>query len=124
MTGIEAIIYTKEKDLLRPEIRKSPEKIAEILSNSFYEYGSSGRVYHYHHGNTFAHGPAKESDWEIVDFSLHLLSEDSALATYKMIKHTESDPKRRTTLRVSLWRIEDGIWKMQFHQGTYADDVS
>ena len=121
MTGIEAIIYAKEKDLLRPDVRRSPEKISEILSDSFYEYGSSGSVYHYHKGNTFAHGPEKEGDWEIQDFALHLLSEDSALATYKVVKHTEDDPSRKTTLRVSLWKIEDGIWKMQFHQGTYAN---
>lgn len=115
----ETILYL-EKELLRPEVRCSAEKIAGILSDSFCEYTSSGTEYHYRKGDTFPGGPVTDGDWEIIDFSVLALSPGSAQAVYKLIKHTDPDISRRLSLRSSLWVMESGIWKMQFHQGTAA----
>jgi len=40
----ESLRYLEEK-LLRPEVRRSAEAVAELLAEAFVEFGSSGRVY-------------------------------------------------------------------------------
>ena len=124
MESTQSQIYAMELLLLSPIVRSDPDQLRQMLSDSFYEYGSSGKVYHYHPGDTFGGGPLYEGDWEILDFSLRKLSEDTALCTYRIIKHSEEDAQKRKTLRVSLWKMESGFWKMQFHQGKYASPDS
>ena len=34
-----------EEELLRPEVRRSPEKMAALLADDFLEFGRSGRIY-------------------------------------------------------------------------------
>lgn len=121
MTELEETILFKEKALLRPEVRRSAEKIAGLLSESFFEFGCSGNIYHYHKGDILLEGPANEGDWEITDFSLLQVSLDSVLATYTATKHTEPVAARKVSLRCSLWEKEDGVWKVKFHQGAYAN---
>lgn len=120
MTELEKNILFYEKELLRPEVRLSAEKIAELISESFFEFGSSGNIYHYHKGDTFQEGPANEGDWEITNFTLVQVSLDSVLATYTVTKHTEPVEAQKVSLRCSLWEKEDGVWKVKFHQGAYA----
>ena len=120
MSDIEETILFNEKELLRPEVRRSAEKIAELLSESFFEFGSSGNIYHYHKGDIFLEGPVNEGDWEITDFSLAQVSTDSVIATYIATKHTEPVAAQKVSLRCSLWEKEEGVWKVKFHQGTYA----
>lgn len=123
MSELETIILSLEKSLLRPEVRNSAEKLAELLSESFYEFGSSGNIYYYRKGDVFEVSPIQENDWEIVDFSLLPHGEDSVLATYKGIKHTEPDETKKITLRCSLWEKESGSWKIKFHQGAVMEAV-
>ena len=120
MSDIEETILFNEKELLRPEVRRSAEKIANLLSESFFEFGSSGNIYHYHKGDIFLEGPVNEGDWEITDFTLVQVSLDSVLATYTSIKHTEPVAAQKVSLRCSLWEKEDGAWKVKFHQGAYV----
>ena len=120
MTELEKTILFNERELLRPEVRRSADKIAELLSESFFEFGSSGNIYHYHKGDVFLEGSVNEGDWEITDFSLARVSLNSVLATYTAIKHTEPVEAQKVSLRCSLWEIEDGVWKAKYHQGAYV----
>ena len=122
MTEQEDTILFLEKELLRPEVRNSAEKIAELLSESFFEVDSSGNTYQYQKGDTFPGGPVNDGDWEICDFSLLPVSNESVLATYKAIKHTETNEHLKVTLRCSLWELEEGKWKVKFHQSALADN--
>ena len=121
MTELEDTILFLEKELLRPEVRSSAEKIAELLSESFFEVGSSGNTYQYKKGDTFQGGPVNDGDWEIRDFALLPVSKESVLSTYKAIKHTETNERLKITLRCSLWELEEGKWKVKFHQSALAD---
>jgi len=122
MTELEETILSLEKNLISPEVRKSAEKLAAIISESFFEFGSSGQIYHYHKGDVFDSGPAKDMDWEILDFSVMPLAGECALATYKAVKHSEPDESKKISLRCSLWEKESGNWKLKFHQGAYANE--
>ena len=122
MTELEEIIFSKEKSLLQPDVRQSAEKLYTLLSESFFEIGTSGTTYHYHKGDVFPVGPVNAGDWEILSFTLLPVSSDSVLATYKAIKHTEPDASKRISLRCSLWEKESDVWKLKFHQGAIATE--
>ena len=112
----EAEILNMEQKLLLEEVRSSADKIAKLLADGCIEYCSSGGVYRYARGDTFGHG--RQRNWEIVDFEARELAFGVVLATYRLLKHDEPNGDMRVSLRSSIWKVEDGAWKMVFHQGT------
>lgn len=116
---LSKLIYQCECDLLKSEVRKSSEKIAELLSDDFIEFTSSGRVDSYEVGEVFqSKDDNTELNWEIKDFNIRELSKDCVLAMYKVIKYDEIDENKKYSLRSSIWKCFEGQWKMIFHQGT------
>lgn len=121
MELIEKHIFELEKELLKPETRQSPEKISELLSDNFIEFCSSGNIYHYNKGDVFDKGTnSSEIRWGIKEFEIKQLAEDCILATYKATKHSELDENMQYSLRSSIWKCQNGTWKMIFHQGTFV----
>ncbi len=113
------LILQNENELLRSEIRKSPQKIKEILADNFIEYTSSGSEYHYKDGDVFQEqNDSNELFGQIIDFKIKQLSDSCILATYKLVKHNELNENKKYSLRSSIWKCFDGRWKMIFHQGT------
>lgn len=121
LNSAKEIIFQLESDLLKSEVRKSAQRINEILSDDFIEFCSSGNEYHYKKGDVFQdQDDNKELSWEIMDFKIKELSEDCILAIYKVIKHDEINENKKYSLRSTIWKFIDGTWKMIFHQGTYT----
>jgi hypothetical protein len=50
-------------------------------------------------------------------FKIRILAEGVVLATYRATRHGE---RAVTSLRSSIWKLEGGRWRMEFHQGTVA----
>ena len=103
-----------EEELLKPEIRSHPDRLNQLLADDFFEFGSSGKVWH------------KEGDYNnglsnremiLSEFEIRFLSEAAVLATYRIHDKT----RLQKTLRSSIWRNNNGTWKMIFHQGTLTD---
>lgn len=119
MDSIKELILKLENDLLKSEIRKSAQKVNEILSDDFIEFTSSGREYHYENGDVFQEeNDNNELQGQIIDFKTKQLSNDCILATYRLIKHNEPNENKKYSLRSSIWKCIDEKWKMVFHQGT------
>lgn len=113
------VIYNCEEELLQSEVRKDANKIADLISEDFVEFTSSGYVANYIKGEVFqGKDDNTELNWELKDFKMKELSNDYVLATYKVIKHNEADESKKYSLRSSIWHNIDGKWKMMFHQGT------
>jgi len=108
-------ILLLERSLLQPEVRSSPEALADLLSDDFVEFGSRGRLYD---KQQVIDALQQEAPREIVitDFQVRLLAGGVALATFRTVQEGES----RQVLRSSLWQLADGRWRLQFHQGTPA----
>jgi len=116
---IEKHILQLENELLKLEIRKSSQKINELIAEDFIEFTSSGGIYHYKKGDVFLEqNDNRELIWEILDFQVKQLAEGCILAMYKIIKHSEKNENKKYSLRSSIWKYNDGKWKMLFHQGT------
>lgn len=112
-------IFELEKSLLQPEVRLSADKVAELLSDDFTEYCSSGKIYNYKKGDVIdSKDNSSVQVWEIKDFSIDILAGNINLAKYKAIKHDKLEDKKICSLRSSIWKYVKGSWKMVFHQGT------
>lgn len=109
-----------EKALQTREVRSSAEKIGEILSPEFREFGRSGFAYTFDDIITRLVAETGPNNTGIEDFTVSMISETVALATYRGIR-IENDGSRQLANRSSLFRLDsDGKWRMVFHQGTAA----
>ncbi|WP_339194509.1 DUF4440 domain-containing protein [Solibacillus sp. FSL R5-0449] len=111
-SALERNIFHLENKLLLPEIRTSKEELTSLLSDDFFEFGSSGKV-------LYKDQEINEATLGIVqmtmsDFEIHSLSEEIVLATYRIYNELNN----QHSLRSSIWKLVEGHWKMQFHQGT------
>jgi hypothetical protein len=118
MDFLKEHILKLESDLVKSEVRKSAQKISDILADDFFEFCSNGEEYHYKNGDVFQEQNDEELFWQIIDFKIKQLSDDCLLARYKVIKHNEANENKKYTHRSSIWKCIDGKWKMIFHQGT------
>jgi hypothetical protein len=112
---LERHIYDLENELLKPDVRRSADRIGELLADGFFEFGSSGRIYDYTAGDVFDDNGAA---YKMEDFKANMLSHKCVLATYKAIKIDPGGNVTSVTLRSSIWKRRGGAWKMVFHQGT------
>lgn len=105
-----------EKLLLDPATRRDRTRVASLLTEDFFEFGASGRVWT---RETTLELLATENYTppEVEDFACRELCNGVVLATYRAVRVTR-DGKRAETLRCSIWARETGAWQMCFHQGT------
>jgi hypothetical protein len=104
-----------EESLLLASVRKSG-RVAQLLADNFVEFGSSGRLFTKEQivASLCAESPTIVTTTE---FKVVLLAPGAALVTYRAHRHTEPPVY---TLRSSLWQMQNGQWKMIFHQGTLS----
>jgi hypothetical protein len=108
-----------EYSLLDPEIRADPDRLAELLSDDFVEFGSSGRVWTKATtiASLVAEDPGLSGVRTVTDLQVRQLADQAALVTYVVGRQSPGEPGVQT-LRSSIWRREKGKWRMVFHQGT------
>jgi glyoxylase I family protein len=102
-------ILALEQKLLIPEVRASAKTLDELISEEFREFGQSGGEYDKAQVvEALIADPTFSTAAPITDFRLLELGRGVVLATYRLGK----------TIRSSIWRCEDGCWRILFHQGT------
>jgi hypothetical protein len=115
--SIERLLEANERSLLESGARKS-SLVAELLAESFVEFGSSGRIF------TKAQIVAALQEESPVEadasaFKVRILAPGVALVTYRTERHVQP-PVR--VLRSSIWVQGEGGWQMVFHQGTRSGE--
>jgi hypothetical protein len=110
-------IRALEESLLTPEVRRSSDRLRELLSQDFIEFSASGRVYT--RDDILRDLPqGREVEITMERFELRALAADVVLATYRACKRSPGKAGGRYSLRSSIWVRYDGHWRMVFHQGT------
>lgn len=112
--SVAAQLRAYEEELLDPVIRRDRQRIEALLDVDFREFGSSGRAWAREHIIDLL---ASEEDYDealIQDFECDVLADDIALVTYRAV----SADRRAASLRSSLWKRTNRIWRVRFHQGT------
>ncbi|RWZ54582.1 DUF4440 domain-containing protein [Halobacillus fulvus] len=113
---LKAHLYTLEATLLTTEVRKSAERLNELIADDFVEYSSTGEIYD--KVNILNRLPEEEDPGITMrDFEMKYLSPTSALTTFKIF----IEQKQKHSLRSSVWKFSDGRWQMTFHQGTVSE---
>ena len=107
----EQLLQLEEK-LLKPEIRKSKDKLSKLLADPFFLFRSSGKVLY--KDEDISEMTLGEVRMTLSDFEIHPLSEEIILTTCRI----DNEVNEQHSLRSSIWKIVDGNWKMHFHQGT------
>jgi len=107
----EDIVEALERELLGPEVRGDIGRTGVLLHPDFMEIGSSGRVWTRDAMMMALEGdPGERTELEVL--GADRVGTGAVLLTYR------SYARSGTTLRSSLWVLDNGRWRLRFHQGT------
>ena len=107
-------ILQYEKDFFSFKFCSNRANLENRLAKDFFEYGKSGIIHTRESTINSLASLIEDRRIEIINFELTALSEGVLLVHYTSW-HKDDD---LYTLRTSIWRYEDGEWKLYFHQGT------
>lgn len=107
-----------EETLASAEVRASRALMASLLSDEFREIGASGRVFDKAEILELLAGEPGDDAYQVDELRVTALAEDTCLATYLIPSRTEGAAVKPGSNRSSIWRMEDGVWRILFHQGT------
>lgn len=106
-----------EESLWRAETRLDDTLMDRTFSADLIEFGRSGRIYQRDEMLLGQNGYGEiRAVLPLDKFSVRSLSDDIVQVTY-ISEVTYSDDVEFAN-RPSIWRNEDGKWKLWFHQGT------
>ncbi|MDC3414324.1 DUF4440 domain-containing protein [Aquibacillus sp. 3ASR75-11] len=105
-------LYLLEERLLKPEVRTDPIELERLLSDDFFEFGSSGNVWY--KKDFVGESGISVCEMNLYDFDIKPLATDVVLTTYRV----EDKTREHHTLRSSIWKFRNNRWQMFFHQGT------
>lgn len=115
--SLAAQLQALEAALQSQAVRADRARLAALLADDFFEFGSSGNLWT--RAATLADLPVEDfCQRSIRDFQARLLADDVALVTYRSQRHANGTLPASASLRSSLWKWRDGRWQMIFHQGT------
>ena len=119
--AVATLLRSLEEELLKPEVRHSPDRVGNLLSDDFIEFGSSGRVFNKQQviEALEQEGPPDPTiRLSLVDFIARKLASDVILVTYRTILEGGPGNMQESRIRSSIWKFIEGRWQMVFHQGT------
>ncbi|MGB6692042.1 MAG: nuclear transport factor 2 family protein [Terracidiphilus sp.] len=114
---IAELLFSNEKSLLDPAVRRDHHRLLALLADDFVEFGASGRVWS---RDQIVESLATE-DFQppaMEAFQCRVLAPAVALITYRTMRTNAQTDTRTLTLRSSVWVEQDGKWRLRFHQGT------
>ncbi|MEZ3179129.1 DUF4440 domain-containing protein [Streptomyces pimonensis] len=117
MTGHDAAVEAAvagELSLLDPQVRRSPERVGELLHPEFLEFGASGRIWD--RASVIAALAAEHASGGAAT----TVSRMNAVRLAPDVVHLtfDTDQGGRRARRSSLWRLTGQGWRLYFHQGT------
>lgn len=115
---LASALIAAEQAMLDAQIRGDVDTVAVHLAADFEEFSSSGQRYD-RAGVLHALRGSRLESATATDFRVRPLDATHALATFRI--SLRRDGRERHSLRSSLWRNEDGVWRIVFHQGTPCD---
>ena len=111
------LIKKLELELLKPEVRKSEEKLNKLLADDFFEIAKDGK--RYSKKDIIKILPQRPEEIFIVkDFEIKKIASNTILATYIADREIVETNQKSRTLCSSLWQKKNGKWQMIFFQGT------
>lgn len=112
------LIRGLEEELFKQSVRTSRSAVGALLADDFVEFGRSGRVYDKQEIVLSLAAEANDAAPELTasGFELKSLADDVVLLTYRT-RRVDGEQALHT-LRSSIWKRSNDVWRMVFHQGT------
>jgi ribonuclease HI len=107
----EETVILLERELLTPDVRGDLGRTGLLLHPDFTEIGSSGRVWSRDElMMALEDNPGETAEVDVI--SADRLSNNTMLLSYR------SQGRTGAALRSSIWLLDDGRWRLRFHQST------
>jgi hypothetical protein len=106
-----------EAEIASPEVWQSRAALEERIASDFVEISPSGRILDRTAVVEGLLGRVPPSI-RVEDFTVRELASDVALVTYRSVLDSDAGDPPAISLRASIWRRQDGRWRLTFHQGT------
>ena len=113
-------IQRLEAELVSPEVWQSRPELEARMSPDFVEINSGGLL-HREDLISIILG-ADPGVWRTEDFTARELAPTVVLVTYRHLIEDDDGSVPTVALRSSIWRHEDGGWRMVHHQSTRVLD--
>src|SRR2546428_4430196 len=108
-----------EAELVSPDVWRSRVALEARMTPDFVEFASAGRVYD--QAALVEEILGKEPPpIRVEDFTVRELAPAVALVAYRSVIDRRAGDPPTIALRSSIWRREDGRWRMTFHHWTPA----
>jgi glyoxylase I family protein len=110
---LKRAILELEERLLTQDVRTSRQALDGLLADDFVEIGASGNVYN---KASIIEALLTEMPRQLTvsEFKVREMSTDQAHAMYRATDGATGSASNRS----SVWRYEQGVWRMAFHRGT------
>jgi hypothetical protein len=110
-------LFDLEKQLHSFETRSNDQKLATLLGENFFEFGSSGKIWS--RKDILERLPSEDQNTliESSQYQATPLADQVVLVTY-VSRRVMKDAPAMEFLRSSVWRKNPNGWQMEFHQGT------
>ena len=121
MNAPEAAIQQLERELLSPNVRRSPERLAALLADDYVEFAASGVAFDKRQiMEAFEHDTLDEPPMEhsMVHHEVLMLGESAALSRYRIVSKGHPGQEPSQSLHSSVWVRKGTEWRLAFHQGT------
>jgi hypothetical protein len=104
-----------EEKMLLSSFRQNSNELADLLTDDFQEFGSSGRIFD---KAAILRELRDELPAQLAlrDFEATTLAKSVVHVTYIATRWTAQAVTE--SVRSSIWVHRDGAWRMRFHQGT------
>ncbi|HEY5684708.1 MAG TPA: DUF4440 domain-containing protein [Acidimicrobiia bacterium] len=113
-------IQRLEAELVSPEVWQSRPELETRMSPDFVEINSEGLL-HREDLISIILG-ADPGVWRTEDFTARELAPTVVLVTYRHLIENDDGGVPTIALRSSIWRRDDGAWRMVHHQSTRVLD--
>ena len=114
--NISELIKALELELLQPEVRKSKDRLNELIADDFVEIGTSGK--RFNKQDVISKLVEQEKRlFTIQNFNTIEISPDTILATYEVQIEILNTSLTIDSFRTSIWKNKNGRCQIVFHQG-------
>ncbi|CAH9050603.1 hypothetical protein PSECIP111951_00225 [Pseudoalteromonas holothuriae] len=111
------LLIEQERQLLEPSVRQSNDMLEQLLSNDFYEISANGLIFNKQY--VLSRLPdEKVPQFYNQAFQGRMLTAQLAQLSYHAAYRRNVKYQLNYSIRMSLWRLEYGKWRLVFHQGT------
>ncbi|MBL8497819.1 DUF4440 domain-containing protein [Nitrosomonas sp. JL21] len=119
---IAELIEQRERALLQTDWNANPKLIDEFLAVEFEEISGNGQITTRQDVVSWLMHKKNDAEWSLMNFRIKMLTDEIVLANYSIRSSVKPGNACKGSMRTSIWQLQQGQWKMIFHQAIQFTD--